>query len=90
MPFQEKIIDFLEELKQKKQDEMKNETSTEQLLFLFENHLVKSTKEVAEIKTQQQADWFVQSEHVLMIQVTSEMKCISFIARTLQAKILQG
>ena len=87
MPFQEKIIDFLEELKQKKQDEMKNETSTEQLLFLFENHLVKSTKEVAEIKTQQKTDWFAQSEciHTLI----SEMRHIHFITRTQRTKILK-
>ena len=81
MPFQEKIIDFLEELKQKTQDEMENETSTEQLLSLFKNHILKSAKEVAEIKTQQQAVWFVQSEHVLMIQVDLRNEVYKFYSK---------
>ena len=52
MPFREKIIDFLKEMKHKiHDDEMEDEILIEQLLTLFKNHLVKSAKEVAEIKT---------------------------------------
>ena len=51
------------------QDKMENQTLTEQLLSLFENHIVKSAKEVAEIETQHKTDWFAQSEHILMIHI---------------------
>ena len=88
VPFWEKIIHFLEELRQKMQDDMENETSTEQLLSLFKNHIVKSAKEVAETETQQKTDWFVQSEHDVLTLI-SEMKHISFIAKTLQSKMVQ-
>ena len=78
MHFQDKIIDFLEELRQKKQDKMQNKTLTEQLLSLFKNLRVKSAKEVAEIETQQKTFWFVQSECVLMIHIDLRNKAYTF------------
>ena len=66
-PFEKKNIDFLKELKQSMQDDMENESLTEQLLSLFENNIIKSAKEVADIRMQQKTDWFAQSECILMI-----------------------
>ena len=65
--FEEKVINFLDTLKENEIDE--NQMTSEQILLMLEKHIVKLAKETSEKEIKHHPDWFSQSEHLLSFHI---------------------